>query len=39
MRAARFESGSLGPDAIEDESGDEESTKDSNNTVADIIEV
>jgi hypothetical protein len=32
-------SGALGPDILEDESGDEESKKDSNDTIADIIEV
>jgi hypothetical protein len=36
---SRFDSCPLGPDVIEDECGDEESKKDSNNTVADVIEI
>jgi len=32
-------SGALGPDILEDESGDEESKKDSNDTIADVIEI
>jgi hypothetical protein len=32
-------SGALRPDILEDESGDEESKKDSNNTIADVIEI
>jgi hypothetical protein len=33
------DSGALGPDVIENESGDEESEKNSNDTIADIIEI
>ena len=35
----RFESSVLGPDVIEDECGDEQSKKDSNNAIADLIEI
>jgi hypothetical protein len=33
------DSSALWPDVIEDESGDEESEKDSNDTIADVIEI
>jgi hypothetical protein len=33
------DSGSLWPDVIEDESADEESEKDSNDTIAEVIEI
>jgi hypothetical protein len=36
---SRFDSSALGPDVLEDESGDDQTKKDSNNTVADIIEI
>jgi hypothetical protein len=36
---SRFDSSLLGPDVIEDECGDEESEKDSNDTIADVIEI
>jgi hypothetical protein len=36
---SRFDSGTLGPDIVEDECGDEESEKDSNDTIADVIEI
>jgi hypothetical protein len=36
---ANRDSRSLGPDVIEDECGDEEPKKDSNNTIADVIEI
>ena len=32
-------SGALGQDILEDEPGDEESTQDSNDTIADVIEI
>ena len=32
-----FDSGALGPNVIEDECGEEESEKDSNDTIADVI--
>jgi len=34
---SRFDSSALRPDVLEDESGNDESKKDSNNTVADVI--
>ncbi len=34
-----FDSSFLGPDVIEDECGDDESKKDSNNAIADVIEI
>jgi len=32
-------SGALGPDVLEDESGDEDSTQDCNDTIADVVEI
>jgi hypothetical protein len=32
-------SGAFGPDVLEDESGDEDSTRDYNDTIADVIEI
>jgi hypothetical protein len=34
-----WDSRALWPDVIEDESGDEESEKDSNDTIAEVIEI
>jgi hypothetical protein len=34
-----WDSRALGPDVMEDESGDEESEKDSDDTIADVIEI
>ena len=39
MCRSRFDSSALGPDVIEDECGGEESEKDSNDTIADVIEI
>jgi len=36
---SRFDSSALGPDVVEDECGDEESEKDSNGPIADVIEI
>jgi hypothetical protein len=36
---SRFDLSALRPDIIEDECGDEESKKDSNNTITDLVEI